>query len=126
MFYIVPSSKVITLQVYNTKRQDEDMADLAGVLIAYQAYLDWIYENGKEQYLPGINYTPNQLFWISSALRQCAKRTPYSLQQMTRNGNETPEKLRVNGVLSNLDYFAYDFSCPLGSKMNSREKCNVW
>lgn len=102
------------------------MADFAGVLIAYQAYIDWIYENGKEQHLPGINYTPNQLFWISSAIRQCAKRTRYSLQQMMKSGSETPEKLRVNGVLSNLDYFAYDFGCPLGSKMNPREKCDVW
>lgn len=102
------------------------MADLAGSLIAYQAYLNWVYENGKEQHLPGINYTPNQLFWISSVIRQCAKRTRYSLQQMIRSGTETPEKLRVNGVLSNLDYFAYDFGCPAGSTMNPYEKCDVW
>ncbi|XP_030767401.1 neprilysin-2-like [Sitophilus oryzae] len=108
--------------------RDEDVADLAGLKIAYATYLEYEWRNGKEPQLPGLKYTPRQLFWISSALQFCSK---YSVRYMrdkyTRNKyNHSPNEIRVNGPLRNLEEFAYDFGCPVGSYMNPVKKCHIW
>lgn len=46
--------------------------DLAGVKVAYHAYKKYITKYGPEQKLPGIKYTPSQLFWISGAQVWCS------------------------------------------------------
>ncbi|XP_028982023.1 neprilysin-2-like [Diachasma alloeum] len=35
---------------------------------AYQAYVNWLNDNGPEKMLAGIPYTPGQMFWISSTM----------------------------------------------------------
>lgn len=35
-------------------------------------------------------------------------------------------KFRVLGRIINSPYFAYDFKCPEGSKMNPTEKCRIF
>ena len=40
-------------------------------------YLDaWIAKNGPEHQLPGLDFTPNQMFWVSAANVWCAKYRP--------------------------------------------------
>ena len=41
-------------------------------------------------------------------------------------GSHSPVKFRVNGPMSNIPEFSKDWNCPLGSKMNPRNKCTVW
>lgn len=41
-----------------------------------QAYRQWVKDNGPEGGLPGLNYTPDQLFWISAANVWCGKYRP--------------------------------------------------
>jgi endothelin-converting enzyme len=38
----------------------------------------------------------------------------------------SPPQFRVIGPLSNLPEFAQEFYCPGGSKMNPKNKCEVW
>lgn len=102
------------------------MADLAGMKISYDTYINWVQENGAEPLLPGLNYSPFQLFWISSAIRHCSKYSRESLERYIDNYQWSPEQFRVNGPLQNLKEFAFDFGCPLGSKMNPVNKCTVW
>jgi len=33
---------------------------------------------------------------------------------------------RVNGVVSNSEYFAKTFNCPINSPMNQKSKCLIW
>uniref|UniRef100_A0A1Y1KG01 Peptidase M13 N-terminal domain-containing protein n=1 Tax=Photinus pyralis TaxID=7054 RepID=A0A1Y1KG01_PHOPY len=89
--------------------------------VAYMAYQKWVRKNGIDQGLLGLNYTGNQLFWISAANVWCTR---------TGCADDTDSyslpKLMVNLPLSGSDGFAKDFSCAKGSKMNPADKCNVW
>lgn len=82
--------------------------------------------NGEEQKLPGLNFTPKQLFWISAGNTWCAKTRAEALKLQALNGNHSPARFRVNGPLRNSKYFAKDFKCPVGSPMNPVKKCEVW
>ncbi|KAF2897581.1 hypothetical protein ILUMI_08593 [Ignelater luminosus] len=108
----------------NTKY--EDIADMAGVKLAYDAYKKWVRHNGPEQNLPGLNYTPKQLFWISSAIRFCKKSTPAALEMTIAHHYKSPSKYRALGILRNSEDFANDFNCPASSYMNDEDKCEIW
>lgn len=45
----------------------ENIADNGGVKQAYQAYLKYEQQFGEELPLPGLRFTPRQLFWIAAA-----------------------------------------------------------
>ncbi|XP_070624454.1 membrane metallo-endopeptidase-like 1 isoform X3 [Bos indicus] len=45
----------------------ENIADNGGVRQAYKAYLKWVAEGGKDQQLPGLELTYQQLFFINYA-----------------------------------------------------------
>ncbi|KAF2886062.1 hypothetical protein ILUMI_20111 [Ignelater luminosus] len=105
---------------------DENIADNGGIKNAYLAYQDWVNRNGPEKILPGLNYTANQLFWISAGNIWCAKyRTEY-VKRLVLQDPHSLSRFRVIGPFSNSDNFAHDFNCPLGSKMNPEHKCQVW
>lgn len=112
------------LNVSNTRR--EDLADLAGVKLAYRAYNRWISRHISEKALPGLDYTPKQLFWISSAIRMCSKYTPEAMSMSITSNWRSPGRYRVIGALRNLEEFADDFNCPSDTLMNAREKCDPW
>lgn len=106
--------------------QGENIADNGGIKQAYYAYNEWERRNGKEPLLPGLDYTPQQMFWISAANVWCTKNRPESLRMDITTGQHSPEEFRVIGPMSNMLEFSKDFNCPVGSKMNPEKKCSVW
>lgn len=52
--------------------QGENIADNGGIKESYIAYNEWASTNGMEQQLPGLNYSPQQMFWISAAQTWCS------------------------------------------------------
>lgn len=56
--------------------QGENIADNGGIKESYRAYKKWIKENGAEKRLPGLEYTPEQLFWVSAAQTWCSVYRP--------------------------------------------------
>ncbi|KAK4879933.1 hypothetical protein RN001_008079 [Aquatica leii] len=106
--------------------QGENIADNGGIKEAYFAYKAWLKRNGDEQKLPGLDYTSKQLFWISVANCWCSKERKETLEQALVGDEHSPSRFRVIGPLSNFEDFATDFKCPLGSKMNPKQKCKVW
>lgn len=66
----------VGLELNGISTQGENIADNGGIKIAYFAYRKYVAQNGAEQKLPGLNYTPNQLFWISAAQWECSVYRP--------------------------------------------------
>lgn len=104
----------------------EDMADNGGIKIAYLAYQNYVKKNGTEPTLPGLEYSPSQLFWISAAQPYCRKISRQVLKAQISRDNHSPQRFRILVPFSNMPEFLTDFNCPSGSKMNPELKCSVW
>lgn len=104
----------------------ENIADNGGIKYAYRGYLKWVEKNGVEPGLPGLSFTPNQLFWISSGQNWCAVYREKELRQLINVGTHTLARFRVIGSMSNSKEFNEDFKCPVESKMNPKDKCELW
>lgn len=116
----------VPLQLNGINTQGENIADNGGMKEAYLAYQEWIRRNGREQRLPGLPYTPEQMFWISAANTWCSKYRPEAMKLRITTGFHSPGEFRILGPTSNMEEFARDFNCPVGSKMNPKKKCMVW
>ncbi|XP_031344620.1 neprilysin-2-like isoform X2 [Photinus pyralis] len=122
--YTIPELKV---NLNGVQTLAENIADNGGFRVAYLAYKRWVKRNGEEQRLPILNYTDSQLFWISAATSQgCSKGRVEHAEYLFHKDPHSPGNVRVNFPLANTDYFADDFNCPEGSKMNPVDKCMVW
>ncbi|XP_035205492.1 neprilysin-2-like isoform X2 [Stegodyphus dumicola] len=55
------------MKVNGLNTQPDNIADNAGLKAAYLAYQSWVRIHKTEKMLPGLKYTPNQLFFISAA-----------------------------------------------------------
>jgi predicted metalloendopeptidase len=116
----------VNMKLNGINTQGENIADNGGIKEAYHAYKEWMLENGQEPMLPGLNYTPEQLFWISAAQTWCSVYRPEAMKMRITTGVHSPGQFRVLGPLSNMKEFSMDFSCPEGSPMNPLNKCEVW
>lgn len=114
------------LNLNGINTQGENIADNGGLKEAYLAYQNYVKKNGPEAGLPGLDYTTNQLFWISSAQTWCAVFRPEALKKRILTGVHSPNQFRVIGTLVNMKEFANDFKCAEGTKMNPAAKCKVW
>lgn len=120
------SVEEVNLKLNGINTQGENIADNGGIKEAYLAYDAWIKRNGPEPKLPGLSYSPKQMFWISAANTWCSKYRPEALKLRIMTGFHSLGEFRVLGPLSNMVEFSKDFSCPVGSKMNPEKKCTVW
>ncbi|XP_035741301.1 neprilysin-2-like isoform X2 [Vespa mandarinia] len=116
----------VGLKLNGINTQGENIADNGGIKEAYFAYKEWVKRNHPEQKLPGLFYTPEQMFWISAANTWCSKYRPETMKLRITTGFHSPGEFRVLGPFSNMDEFSKDFNCPVGSKMNPEKKCSVW
>lgn len=114
------------LNLNGINTQGENIADNGGLKEAYFAYQNYVKKKGPEDGLPGLNYTTNQLFWISYAQTWCAVFRPEALKKRILTGVHSPNQYRVTGPLVNMEEFSKDFKCTEGSKMNPQKKCKVW
>ena len=105
----------------------ENIADNGGIKLAYKAYKKWVADNNVvEKRLPGLNYTPQQMFWISAARVWCSKSTDERLRDLVKTDEHPPNEVRVVLPFANNEDFAKDFNCQAVSKMNPQKKCQVW
>ncbi|XP_044267679.1 neprilysin-2-like [Tribolium madens] len=121
--YTVPEVK---MKLNGVRTQGENIADNGGVKQAYLAYKKWQRSNPPEPKLPGLKYDPRQLFWVSAAQIWCSKHRPEAIALQVTVDAHSPAEFRVLGPFSNSEFFAKDFNCPKGSKMNPEHKCSVW
>ncbi|CAB3362237.1 Hypothetical predicted protein [Cloeon dipterum] len=113
-----------TMNGVNT--QGENIADNGGLEQSFEAYQLFVSENGPEQKLPGLDYTPEQIFFIGYASVWCESSSPESLLHEVLSNPHSPHRHRVNGPLSNSLQFAKIWQCKTNSPMNPENKCQVW
>uniref|UniRef100_A0A0N5B3V4 Peptidase_M13 domain-containing protein n=1 Tax=Strongyloides papillosus TaxID=174720 RepID=A0A0N5B3V4_STREA len=107
---------------------DENIADNGGIKIAYRAYLKYLKKiGGKESIIPHfVKFTGKQFFFVNFARFFCSPDN-----QPINMNNENSEvhllgSVRVRNTLSNYKPFSEAFKCKVGTKMNPKDKCEVW
>lgn len=103
----------------------ENIADLAGLSLAYEA-LQLAQKDKPVQVIDG--YTQNQRLFLSWALVWRSKIRPELVKVKLKNDPHAPAQYRINGPVSNLPEFAKTFSCPQGSAMVRPEsrRVKIW
>jgi putative endopeptidase len=92
----------------------EDIADLGGLKLAYEAMERSI--SGKRP--PPIDgFSPEQRFFLSWAQVWRGKARPETERQQVLTDPHAPSKWRVNGPLANMPEFAKAFGCKAGEPM---------
>ncbi|WP_158615421.1 M13 family metallopeptidase [Acidipila sp. EB88] len=108
----------------------ENLADLAGLRLAYLAYMDKAKEAGVSLLTPGdASYgglTPVQQFFAAYGQSWCESTRPESMRERTEVDPHAPEKYRVNGVVENMPAFAEAFQCKAGAAMVPVKRCAIW
>ena len=103
-----------TFKINGRATLGENIADLGGVLLGYDAFkLTDEYKKGEK-----INgYTPSQRFFLGYALSWLENERPESLRTQVLTDVHSPEKYRVLGPLTNVDAFYEAFNVKPGNKM---------
>ncbi|XP_041972841.1 neprilysin-4-like isoform X2 [Aricia agestis] len=114
-------------KVHGFNTQGENIADNGGLRAALRAYRLHARRHGTRRLaLPGLQYEPDQLFFLGFAQIWCGNSTVGALKSKMVEGVHSPNKIRVIGTLSNSEEFARAWSCPTGSPMNPERKCVLW
>jgi endothelin-converting enzyme/putative endopeptidase len=102
----------------------EDLADLAGVLLAWDA---WREKTAGARLEPRDGLTPEQRFFVGYAQWICDDEREESLRVNAVTNPHSPGPWRVNGVVPNVPAFRDAFACKVGQPMAPRaEACAVW
>ncbi len=103
----------------------ENLADLGGLAIAYEAFKKTKQGQGTEK-IDG--FTPDQRFFLSWAQVWRANTTPEELASRIKTDPHSPNNWRCNSPLSNMDEFYKAFNVQPGDKMfrPENERAKVW
>jgi endothelin-converting enzyme/putative endopeptidase len=103
----------------------EDIADLAGILLAWDA---WKLATAGQELPPRDGLTPEQRFFVGNAQWACANVRPEDQRVRAVTDPHSPPEWRVNGLVPNVPEFARAFSCRPGQPMAKPEKdvCRIW
>jgi predicted metalloendopeptidase len=102
----------------------ENISDMAGYAIAYDGLQLALARNGQRGSKQG--FSPEQRFFLSTALIWRNKMRTEALITQLRTGNHSPGEFRVLGPLANMPQFAKAFNCKAGEAMVSAAPVSVW
>jgi putative endopeptidase len=102
----------------------ENIADLGGVKMAFQAYRG-LREGAARRYVAD-GFDEDQQFFLGVAQAWCSKDRPAEIQRRLVVDPHSPPKFRVYGALRNLPAFAEAFRCAAGTPMRPAATCAVW
>jgi len=114
------------IHIDGTLTLGENLADLAGLIVAYEAFTRTL--QGKPAGDPPEGFTPAQRFFLSYAETWRFKIRPEALRAQLQTDEHAPPKYRVLGPLANLPEFAAAFDCKAGDTMvrPTTERPNHW
>lgn len=102
----------------------ENVADNAGVHIAYYALMDVLAAKGPQPAIDG--FTADQRFFIAWAQVWCENATDQDFRRRAQEDVHSSGRWRANGVLQNSDEFRKAFGCRVGRPMAPVNECRVW
>jgi putative endopeptidase len=114
-----------TIHVNGHLTEGENLADLGGIAIAYEAFKKT--DQGKsDKKIDG--FTPDQRFFLSWAQVWRANTRPEELKSRIMTDPHSPGELRCNGPLSNMPEFYQAFGVQPGDKMYRPDslRAKVW
>ena len=102
----------------------ENLADLGGMAIAYDAFQRSMEGKPRPANIDGM--TPEQRFFLGWARVWAEKDRPEYARLIVQSDPHSLAQFRVNGPLSNFPEFAKAYSCKVGDKMVREKQCKVW
>ena len=115
-----------TVHINGNLTLGENIADLGGLSIAYDALQKYYERNGRPEKIDG--FSGNQRFFLSWAQVWRIKYTDDALLQRIMTDSHSPGMYRVNGVLSNMPEFYQAFNVEEGDKLYrpDDERAKIW
>ncbi|MDO8541969.1 MAG: M13 family metallopeptidase [Opitutaceae bacterium] len=113
------------LHVNGERTQNENIADLGGVRIAYSALMKALANRPR----PKIGgFTPEQRFFLAYATAGAGNIRPEALRRYIKENTHAPQNYRVNWPLANLPEFYAAFDVPDGAPMwrPANERVTIW
>lgn len=102
----------------------ENIGDLAGLTIAYDAFKKSL--EGKPRPADIDGFTPEQRFFLGWAQVWAAKATQEAEILQVKTDPHALPRWRVNGPLSNMPQFAEAFGCKAPAEMVRKDACLIW
>lgn len=102
----------------------ENLADLGGMAIAYDAFKRSMEGKPRPEKIDG--YTPEQRFFIGWAQAWAENDRAEYARLLVQSDPHSLPAFRVNGPVSNFAPFAQAFGCKLPDKMVREKQCIVW
>ncbi|EKM55471.1 uncharacterized protein PHACADRAFT_256119 [Phanerochaete carnosa HHB-10118-sp] len=108
----------------------ENIGD-TGLIQAYRAWKEQVDVSdaaAREYLLPGLDFTREQLFFISFARAWAQNIKPEAAVARIRTDSHSPNRYRVDGTVSNIPEFAQAFKCSPKAKLNPPQdkRCIFW
>ncbi len=106
----------------------ENIADNAGVRLAYTAWMSALNDQEKAalERTGADGLTPVQRFFLTYAQLWCQNMNEAYMRQRTMSNEHSLPPFRVNGVVQNMPEFRTAFSCKSKDKMVRQQACRLW
>jgi len=105
---------VDSLHINGSLTQGENIADLGGIVMGYEAFKKTSQYKNKEV-VAGLN--PDQRFFLGYALAWMVNERPEAIANQVKSNEHSPAKFRVLGPLSNMPEFYETFSVKKGDAL---------
>ncbi len=102
----------------------ENIADLGGLTVAYDAYLKSLEGKPRPANIDGL--TPEQRFFLGWAQVWAGKYTSEAERTQVLGDTHSLPRWRVNGPLSNMPQFQKAFGCKQTDAMIKKDICQIW
>ena len=114
-----------TLRLNGRLTLGENIADVVGVSIAYEAMQRAMRDKPRTT-IDG--FTPEQRFFLAYARARLTVLRPEATRMMLATDPHSPGRFRVNGPLSNMPEFAQAFGCSEGDPMvrAAAQRARIW
>jgi putative endopeptidase len=105
---------VDSLHINGSLTQGENIADLGGIMMGYEAFKKTDQYKNKEV-IAGLN--PDQRFFLGYALAWMVNERPEAVANQVKSNEHSPAKFRVIGPLTNMPEFYATFGIKKGDPM---------